>query len=479
MELTRSRTARLIEKIFNNKYVYKIAVSPIFMLIQTAFAAYCFNTGKIMLALWVFLSILLVLSLIVKDVSALFLPLMLLAMAMLGQYRFKMQDYWHLVSLVVPILVILGLKPLLFYYTPFKLGKLMPATIIVAIAVSIGGIGNISYADYTNLVSLYYVGGLGIGVIIAYFLIRNFTLNDEVHRPIRVLCWAMICIGIMGICMIYPVAIEKLVAGEAYRVQWKNNLATFFILSMPFAFYISTRAGKLGFFGFVMGLAQYIGILFAASRGGLIAGTMLFIACLAASVIYNNKFNRILFALIIVVTGVALGALIYNNPNILPKIAESVKIDQHEVRWALMREALENFMKYPINGVGIGYMGHTGYVPAKGAMYWCHNTPFQVIGSMGLIGIAAYAYQLYARLKICFSRQSKFALFGLLAFGAFEVMGVVNPCDFTPIPFVAAISVVLTYIEIVAEKPLEKGEELNAKREDAYVNHIFRGTPKR
>ena len=71
-------------------------------------------------------------------------------------------------------------------------------------------------------------------------------------------------------------------------------------------------------------------------------------------------------------------------------------------RIKLFKEAWELFKAHPIFGVGKGYVG-TGTPTNEIGIYWFHSTFFQVIASMGIVGLMAYVYYYWARLKILFS----------------------------------------------------------------------------
>ena len=68
-------------------------------------------------------------------------------------------------------------------------------------------------------------------------------------------------------------------------------------------------------------------------------------------------------------------------------------------------------------------------------MSWYHMMIPQIIGSMGLIGVAMYGYQIFARFKIIFTKTSSWSLVLGLSYLGILMMSQVNPGEFCPVPF--------------------------------------------
>ena len=70
-------------------------------------------------------------------------------------------------------------------------------------------------------------------------------------------------------------------------------------------------------------------------------------------------------------------------------------------RDVLYKEAIELFKAHPLFGVGRGYLGPNYKLNSVG-VYWFHSTVLQVAATMGIVGLAAYAYYYYVRFAILF-----------------------------------------------------------------------------
>jgi hypothetical protein len=120
------------------------------------------------------------------------------------------------------------------------------------------------------------------------------------------------------------------------------------------------------------------------------------------------------------------------------KISAVLQIEalKEEMRYTMLLESIENFKKNPLWGTGllddsIAY----GTVNKKGTMTWYHMMIPQIIGSMGLIGLVAYCFQMFGRVKLIFTKKDAWSLcLGLSYLGVF-LMSQVNPGEFCPIPF--------------------------------------------
>jgi hypothetical protein len=97
----------------------------------------------------------------------------------------------------------------------------------------------------------------------------------------------------------------------------------------------------------------------------------------------------------------------------------------------------------------MGYMGNRDIHPSKKfALCWYHCAPLQIIGSMGVAGVLAFAYQYITRVRIFLRRPAtKFRLTLLLSWVGLEMMSLVNPGVFAPIPYLLVVTLFLVFAE--------------------------------
>ena len=124
-----------------------------------------------------------------------------------------------------------------------------------------------------------------------------------------------------------------------------------------------------------------------------------------------------------------------------------------EVRFVMILEALARLKKSPLTGSGIldNSISYGAY-RKEGTMAWYHMMIPQVVGSMGLIGVVAYGYQVLQRGKMIFTKMSSWSLVLGISYLGILMMSQVNPGEFCPLPF--GLLTVLLFI--LQERRLEQ-----------------------
>lgn len=362
---------------------------------------------------------------------------------------------------------------LIFHFIVYRhkldLGKTWQGAAAVAVAVTLGGLGKITAREYFSGTALYYTFGLGIGMFLLYLLMNShFRASDKYVLRLK-FSFIMMLAGLFCVFMIvhhyilyWPNFMSKL---SPLYFQWRNNASTLLMLSMPFAFYLSVH--RYPFF-FVGGL-EYIAILFTGSRGGALGGTIECALCLIV-LVYCDRVNRkksllIIASLVTVAFSVLIVPMMDFFGPVLARLAEGDKI-----REGLIRRALEDFRSNPLFGRGLGYNGNTDvHNPAKFAICWYHSAPFQVIGSFGLVGIAAFMLQLYNRMKVVWERVTLFNLTLFISYAGLFLMSLVNPGEFCPVPYglLATLLFIICDKNNIAPEYLPGGKEEEIKIEIA------------
>ena len=192
-------------------------------------------------------------------------------------------------------------------------------------------------------------------------------------------------------------------------------------------------------------------IWITTSRGGMIFGSVEFIVCCTYWIyITKRKTQRILYCVFIVLT------LIVSLGSTVIDIIRDRFVDESMVgscRWVMIFEAIDRFKANPLFGSGI--LDNTlDYSATKkqGTMSWYHMMIPQIIGSMGLIGVAMYGYQIFARFKLIFTKTSSWSLVLGLSYLGILLMSQVNPGEFCPLPF----ELLTVLLFILQERRLEK-----------------------
>ncbi len=319
----------------------------------------------------------------------------------------------------------------------FEKGRLFLPYTLVAVAVTLGGLGKVSFKEFFQGTFLFYTIGLGFGMVAIYVLLSSciHTSNDYSLR-MRI-SYMMMTVGILCAFMVFHQYLMYFdIVKSEFRIiymQWRNNVSTFLMLAMPFAFYVSTKDKKHKYF--YLGLVEYAAILLSGSRGGAMFGSIEIALCLIV-LVYTDKKNRahnltvISLAAILVCTFARTAYRFF-----LPTINRFLEGDS--IREDNIRRALADFKSNPIFGRGFGRteIEQVGYIKKKMAVNWYHSSPFQIIGSFGVLGVGTFLYQFYARFKFLFERTTHFNLSVFISFIGLTMMSTVNPGEFCPIPY--------------------------------------------
>ena len=357
-------------------------------------------------------------------------------------------QFWWLAVLIVFAFI--------FHFVAYKkskdynsIGKNFWAILVVSIAVTLGGVGIISAKEYFAGVSLFYIVGLGFGMLFAYWLMHaSFKPSDKYVFSDR-FSKIMVATALFGCFMIihhYIINMESFLANpRILQFQWRNNLSTMLMIAMPFTFYLSSKKSPYLF----VGILSYGCMLLSGSRGGMLFGGVEFLMCIIVLIIVDarkRKLNIGIFGTLFAIGLISLGSL----EDLLQKTLERfVAFKENKIRLGLFERAIEDFHSNPVFGRGLGYFGNRDiHKSVKFALCWYHSTPFQIIGSFGVAGILAYLYQYFVRIKTFMTnRKSFFNITVFLSYVAVEMMSLVNPGVFTPIYLL-----IVTMLFVVIEK---------------------------
>lgn len=336
------------------------------------------------------------------------------------------------------------------YGKPIRVGKSFYGLCAVTVAITLGGLGTIGAADYFYPTSLFYVFGLGVGLVLFYLLVKSQLTSDAPAEILKI----MYITGLLACFCVIRFYIERWdVFCEINRFPFLrsgNNLATFLMLAMPFPLYYARKRHV----DLVCMVLMYVCTVFTGSRGGIFMGTVEFVLLVFVYVLSIRRKAVKLALCVLLIVAIVFGAF-FVMPRVLElcgaklssdddddgfDITELInlikKVCSDESRESLLSRMIKDFKSNPVFGVGIGYKGNSDiYNPVKGAMNWYHMWFAQIIGGLGLVGIAAYAYQGVGRLIVFVNnRKAENVIFFLSYVGLF-LMSQVNPGEFCPVPY--------------------------------------------
>ncbi len=389
------------------------------------------------------------------DLFHTFLPFMLVGMTVIKCY-----DSFNTFIVIAP-LAIVPLAAFVYYFVKhkrrLKIGTSFWGIIIFSVAVTLGGVGIISARAYFSLTSVYYTLGLGFGMAVIYLIMNSWFDNDSENTLGRRFAQAMTLVTAFAAFMVfehYVENIQQVIANPGIiPFQWRNNISTFLMFALPFPFYLSRE--KWG--SILVGLLGYGALLLAGSRGGMLFGTVEIIVCIAVVLFMDKSHRKLNLALV----GALLVVVLCFSKQLFEfcyyTIQRIFDYDENKIRLGLFERAIEDFKANPITGSGLANWENRDLHPStRFALCWYHSSPFQVIGSFGVVGAVCYLSRLAIRIKIIFSRFNFFTAIMACSFLGIMMMSLVNPGEFCPIPY----ELITTLIFIILEKTPDRKNKL-------------------
>ena len=376
---------------------------------------------------------------VIRNCARMFYPITFLSLTLMNFMGDDIRMGAILVVGVIPVLwgMFYNIKK---YNKKFRINSAIPSMLFVSLAITLGGSFSISFREYFAIGNLFYIAFLGFGMVALCILV--FTLLDreniEVLRYefVHAVCDSGIFLG--GVMIYYYLLnlseflktqqIVEMLANNPFR----NVAVGYYLLTMPFAFFCARRKFRY----MIGGVTIYVACLVSGSRMGLLFGSLQFVVCMLYFIVTNKRRRRIfavVLAVLLLIVFVMKDELLY----FYLARTESGFINPDEVRIKMMKRALSDFLSAPLFGQGIGYSGNIDlYYPGTFEMHWYHNFVCQIVGSLGLFGIVAYAYQFYSRLKLMLYRPTSFSWLIFLMYIGALMSGITDTGIFTPFPTV-------------------------------------------
>lgn len=360
------------------------------------------------------------------------LPFSLLCMFVLKEYNSfdRFVKLWWLIIPVVPSL----LFHFIVYWERPKKSFLLFGLFATTVAITLGGLGSISSEEYFTGANLYYVAGLGIGMVVMHLLVSAKYHDRDGFDVQNDVCQVFYFVGLFAVFMLlqhFIVHWEDIQSTQKLpNIQWSNNLSTFLMIALPFGFYFTSKHPL----HIIPTLLMFAAMLLSGSRAPLVWGVLEYAVCTLVFCVIDYKHWYIyaipLLALILIVYKFFEPLMAYvRNFLELENMAD-------ESRYQMALRAFDEIKSNPLFGTGLGNTSRQDiYNPVKFAMNWYHSAPFQIIGSLGIVGILSYGFLWFTRAKVFFARKGIFCHTVMLSqFGLF-MMSLVNPGFFCPFPY--------------------------------------------
>lgn len=432
----------------------KLLTSEYSLFIHFLIAAIFVFLGKDLACLVFFVYVCSFLLILTEDVYALLMPLLIITA--IGMKFYNSLDLFTdmLPILVTPVCIGLLLNYLIYHRNfphekvEMKNGSYFSAMLFTSVAVTLGGIGTIKISNYFQAVSIFNIIGLGFGMLFIYVILSKITKSNPDYDFESYFANAMI---LLSLFIAFEIAKEYVL--NAYRfdqgfgvisVQWRNNASTLIMLSMPFSFYMFFR-NKLYI---LIPVINVVTLFLMGSRGGVLFGTFEFMFLFFA-IFALEKESRKTLIFIFSVAVIVLTLTYEKWFNVLYfSMYRFSDTKQSMSRIRLWKQAIKDFINNPVFGAGIANEKNVKiYDAVKGSIPWAHNSVFQIIGSMGLLGIVGYLYQFVIRVKVIIhNRKSLFKLTLFISYIFLELMSLVNPGIFSAFPYLLIATIYFVLI---------------------------------
>lgn len=419
----------------------------VFYAFETVVACLFVATGREVEGAVYFVVLICTLLLVCDDVLPTTLPFLLLSAFVTNCYD-SFDTFFPYIR-YAPAAVLCLVFHFIAYRKRTETGESAYGLLAVSVAVVLGGIGNFTLKDYAY--GSYYILGLGFGMLVTYYLMKSqFSTKRDYDLRVR-FSIIMVFLGLLCTFIVafgYYEYYRKIIPSLYPKGFSRNNISTFLMFAMPFPIFLSKKNPLWTIFTFVF----YAAIVVTISRGGLLGGSAEILVC-CAYWIFSGK-NQLLRAGLCIFS-VALIFLLFGKviADVIQNRILSDNIIAKDARYKMLLQSIEKFKKNPLVGFGILDKDiFYGSFKKKGSMSWYHMMVPQIIGSMGLVGVAAYGFQIAGRLRLIFKKADFWSLcLGISYFGILA-MSQVNPGEFCPLPF-GLLTVLLFIFQEIRLKP--------------------------
>ncbi len=375
-------------------------------------------------------------------------PVIMLPLLLLCAFVTKCYDSFSVFAPLWPC-ALFPIFALLFHFVryrkKFSVGSSFYGIIAVSVAVTVGGIGSIKPDEYFSLSAMYYILGLGFGMAVLYLLLRSKFVGEHNSDARKTFLFDMYALGLFCCFMLLEHYISNydttVAVGKLAKIQWSNNISTMLMFAMPIPLYFC-RKNPLHLVSVILMCAATVA---TGSRGGFLLGALEFAVCIIYFAFMEKKkiWWHAIISLVILAFG---GVLLYKA---LPMYTSNLSLFfKDEARVRLIYRSISDFCSNPLFGIGLGSHANADlYDGRTGTMTWYHMMIPQIIGSLGAVGIFAYAFQLISRFWLVIKKHSIFVCVLGMSYLGVLLMSQVNPGEFCPVPYELLTVIIFIFIE--------------------------------
>ncbi|MCL2375573.1 MAG: O-antigen ligase family protein, partial [Firmicutes bacterium] len=279
-------------------------------------------------------------------------------------------------------------------------------------------------------------------ILLAYFVFTTSTKWDKKSFDFVCNCFtAMLASMVIQMALLYittPDIWYHIAAGGGHCLKrliflgWaaSNSTATMLSIVMPFALYqMVTKKQPIVYF--IIAFLAMIAIVYTFSRNAIMFTAPVFMG-VSIFALFKAKGRKILwfaYGGVLIIIGILVGVF-FEEISLSLSHFIGAGIDDTG-RWNLFRRALYDFRLAPVFGTGFGFL--TGESTRTGLSLY-HNHLLQLLASMGIVGLLAYAFHRYQTIKLFFKKRDTINVFIFICIGLLMAMSLLDIVFFNPMP---------------------------------------------
>ena len=184
-----------------------------------------------------------------------------------------------------------------------------------------------------------------------------------------------------------------------------NNAGVYLAMLIPMNFYGAKRS-RFPIVYFLAAAATYCAAVLTLSRNALLCATLVYVCCLVGFSLLGEGKRRRFFAYgaLAITLCVAVVYVVYREPLLLALHSYAEQGASDSGRFEIWRKSILAFLENPIFGNGFYQELETGTMKASFIPAMSHNTVFQLLSGMGIVGFLSYVIYRISSLRAFFVR---------------------------------------------------------------------------
>lgn len=388
------------------------------------------------------------------DVMAVFPPIIAIPYMFKSLYFADYIKYIPFVAVVFALIVVgiiyFLVKKIKFEKVKVQRGKLFYGIVIAYSSMVFAG----AFSLYFNWLHLLAMIGIGFMMYAVYWLFVNFGGKNMANAICKiVIMMAMIVILEMWLFYLSHGNIAEAMAGKLVRVGMGeiNTAAQYIALAIPCSLYLGLKNEKFDWLLILFAFFLYINIFFTLSRTVILFSTL----CLPILFVYaiiKNKNKVKMWASFCCLLIFAIFFVIIFRDKVSHAFSWLFNIGlSGNGRGELWAFCFNIFKENPIFGGGFILPFNYDYGPAASNLILAHNTPLQLLTSLGIVGTLGHMLFYVQKYRTFVEKISQYKFFMLIGIIMVGLFGMFDPT------FVNLLMTMIVYAMIAnAEKETDE-----------------------